>query len=155
MAAYAEKCRQQDRAVTAAQRELLQLQKKMRSMAKTPQSNESNIVGDMQRDLEQMKLLLEEEKLRLNKDLVAERARCIEYENRCVMLERKIKKLEASGAVDRTSTSTSTSTSLYDILQVRKKIWEGVVQSSHLDCLLTRASHRSVLYKSHLRFSLL
>ncbi|ORZ00958.1 hypothetical protein BCR43DRAFT_160659 [Syncephalastrum racemosum] len=92
----------------------------MRSVSETPQNNE-NIIGDMQRDLEQMKLLLEEEKLRLNKDLVAERARCIEYENRCIVLERKIKKLEASGAID------STSTSLYDILQVRYFIFSSKI----------------------------
>ncbi|KAG2226541.1 hypothetical protein INT45_014285 [Circinella minor] len=122
---YAEKCRHQDQAIIAASKELHRLQNTIYQLQQNHRNNNNNnnddddgdhdkeendVLGDTQRQVEELKWILDEQKFRLNKDLAAEKARCIEYENKCLLLERRIKKLEQ----ERKPT-----TSLVDVLQMR------------------------------------
>lgn len=114
MAVYAEKCRQQDRAVASALQELQRLRNTIRTLERENAEMSSRQPDhELRRQVEELNLALEEQRLQLSKDLMTERERCLEFENKCLTLEKRIKQLE------KRQQQRSCSGGLADALQVK------------------------------------
>ncbi|KAI9032732.1 hypothetical protein CLU79DRAFT_727657 [Phycomyces nitens] len=92
VASYANKCREQERAISSAKQELHRLQQTIQTMEKNGyrsnlEPNRSDMNDRWQN--EQVKLAFEEEKVKLNKALVAKEIECIDLKCRCIKLEKQ------------------------------------------------------------------
>ncbi|KAL0089584.1 hypothetical protein J3Q64DRAFT_1729310 [Phycomyces blakesleeanus] len=98
LASYAEKCRQQERALLSANQELHNRQQTIRAMEKEGYRNDSeNNRSETKQNRwqsEEAQLEFEKEKIRLNKALVAKEVECIDLKSMCIELEKQNRRLE-------------------------------------------------------------
>lgn len=137
---YAEKSRQQDRAIATASKELLRLQNTIRQLERQngvtkPGSKEESMTNVLQ-ELQAVQLTLEAEKLKLEKELVEKQTRSLEYETECIKLRRRVIELEEEA---RRLKIVSNHT-LADLFQVNT----GSIDFFKVQNVLTAATKRSI-----------
>ncbi|CAO3653308.1 unnamed protein product [Cunninghamella echinulata] len=97
---YSKKTKLQEQAMSAAQKQLLQLQKTIEK-TKTNHSNgllHGSDINQLRKELEQVRLQLDEEKINHHKELMIEKQKCVDYEEKCLQLEKKLLLLEKSSS---------------------------------------------------------
>ncbi|KAL1928527.1 hypothetical protein VTP01DRAFT_2883 [Rhizomucor pusillus] len=99
---YAEKSRQQDRAIASASKELLSLRNTIRQLERgsgvttkpADKEEEEKSKANALRELQEIQLTLEAEKIKLEKQLLEKQSRSLKYEAECIELRRRVIELE-------------------------------------------------------------